>query len=137
MAYWLLKSDADSYSFSDLEKDGSTAWDGVRNRQARNNIAAMQIGDLALIYHSVTEKQIVGLAEIISEPFHDSTIDDPVWLAVQIKANDRLKNPVSLSKIKSNPELSNLPLIKQSRLSVMPISDEEFKIIMQMSEKND
>lgn len=135
MKYWLLKTDADTYSFDDLVRDSSTDWDGVRNYQARNNLRLMMPGDLALIYHSVTDKAIVGIAEIVSEFFPDPTDIEGKWAAVKIKPFRKLANIITLDQIKLIPTLSELPLIKQSRLSVMPISDEEFKLIDKLSNK--
>ena len=135
MKYWLLKTDADTYSFDDLVRDGGTDWDGVRNYQARNNLRLMMPGDLAFIYHSVTDKAIVGIAEIVSEYFPDPTDIEGKWAAVKIKPLRKLANIITLDQIKLIPQLSELPLIKQSRLSVMPISDEEFELINKLADK--
>ncbi len=133
MNYWLLKTDADTYSFADLQRDGRTIWDGVRNYQARNNIRAMQPGDIALIYHSVTDKCVVGIAEIITMPFPEPNDLENKWTAVDIKPIALLKRPISLDEIKADAQLEDLPLIKQSRLSVMPISQTAYDRILYLS----
>ncbi len=132
MNYWILKTDPKTYSFDDLLRERETAWDGVRNYQARNNLKLMKSGDIALIYHSVDDKMLVGAAKVIKEYFPDPK--DENWTAVQIEVLNRLERSVPLSEIKSNSNLENLPLIKQSRLSVMPISEIEYNILINMSE---
>ncbi len=134
MNYWLLKTDADTYSYDDLVRDGETNWDGVRNYQARNYLRSMLLGDKALLYHSVTDKAVVGITEITGEQFPDPTDIEAQWVAVRIKPIHKFANPVSLDKIKSIDALSNLPLIKQSRLSVMPISDAVFQTIIELGD---
>lgn len=133
MNYWLLKTDADTYSFGDLQREGRTIWDGVRNYQARNNIRSMRLGDIALIYHSVTDKCVVGIAEIITMPFPEPNAPDDKWTAVDIKPIALLKRPVPLDEIKTDPILEDLPLIKQSRLSVMPLSQNTYDRIIYLS----
>lgn len=135
MNYWILKTDADTYSFDDLIADGETIWDGVRNYQARNNLRAMIPGDIALIYHSVTDKCIVGTSEIISSPMPDPTDETNQWTAVRIKPLDKLSKYISLDEIKSDPKLAELGLVRQSRLSVIPISSTEFEIIISKSQE--
>lgn len=130
MQYWLVKSEPETFSWDDLEKAGKTVWDGVRNYQARNHLKNMQIGDLVLFYHSVSEKAVVGLAKVIQTAYPDPTTDDPRWVAVDIEPVQKFSQPVSLEWIKNQPFLQNIPLIKQSRLSVMPLSKEEFDCIM-------
>lgn len=135
MAYWLVKSDPGDYSWPDLAKDKKTDWDGVRNYQARNNLKEMKKGDKVLIYHSVKEKKVMGIAKVSKEYFQDSTTDDERWVAVELEAVRPLSRPVSLSEIKQESPLSEIALIKQSRLSVMPLKVDEFDIIIDMSKK--
>jgi predicted RNA-binding protein with PUA-like domain len=131
MNYWLVKSEPNSYSWNDLSTKLEDIWDGVRNYQARNFMKEMKLGDQVFFYHSGKEKAIVGLAEVREEAFPDPK--DADFVAVKIKSKQPLKNPVSLSEIKSTDLLSEVLLIKQSRLSVMPISKIEAEILMKMS----
>jgi len=135
MKYWLLKSEPDVWSIDQQEKTGAkgATWDGVRNYQAANNLKKMRIGDLCYFYHSNIGKEIVGIVEVIKEAFIDKTDLKKRFVAVQVKFIKRLKIPVTLEKIKKNKALSRLPLIKQSRLSVMPIDYKSWKIIDKMS----
>jgi predicted RNA-binding protein with PUA-like domain len=135
MNYWLVKSDPDSYSWNDLKNDNITDWDGVRNYQARNNLKNMKNGDLVFIYESVTTKEIKGITEVTREFFQDTTTDDDRWVAVELTFKSELNKPVSLSEIKSVEELQNIALIKQSRLSVMPIEKDEFDKIIEISNR--
>lgn len=130
MQYWLVKSEPEAFSWEDLEKAGSTVWDGVRNYQARNHLKNMQLGDLVLFYHSVTEKSVVGYAKVIRTAYPDPTTQDDRWVAVDMKPVQKFAAPVSLEWIKKQPILVNIPLIKQSRLSVMPLTREEFEAIV-------
>ena len=134
MNYWLVKSEPFKYSWDDLVKDGSTYWDGVRNYQARNNLKAMKKGDLVLYYHSNEGKEVVGVAKVIKEYYQDPTIDDDRWVVVDIEPVQKLHNPVSLAEIKKDKRLKNVPLITQSRLSVMPILKKDFETIVKMGE---
>ena len=131
MNYWLVKQEPEAYSFDDLLKDGKTDWTGVRNFQARNNLRAMKMGDKVLFYHSVSEKAVVGLAEISREEFTDPL--DEKWIAVEIKPVEKLAKPVTLGTIKAEKSLENIPLIKHSRLSVMPLTKDEFETILKLS----
>ena len=133
MNYWLIKEEPEKYSFDDLIKEGETDWTGVRNYQARNNLRAMKTGDVVLFYHSVSEKAIVGLAEVSREAFPDST--DDKWIAVGIKPLEKFANPVTLDDIKAEKPLENIALIKQSRLSVVPLTSEEYETILNLTEK--
>ncbi len=133
MAYWLVKSDPETYSWQDFVKDGETIWDGVRNYQARNNLQAMKIGEEVLFYHSQTDKAIVGYAIISQEAFQDPTTEDNRWFAIKLKAGHLFNQFVTLEQMKNDTILSNIGLIKQSRLSVMPISDEEYMRIIELS----
>jgi len=130
MNYWLVKQEPEAYSFDDLIKDGKTDWTGVRNYQARNNLRAMKTGDKVLFYHSVSEKSVVGLAEVSRAEFPDPA--DEKWIAVEIKPIEKLAKPVSLEQIKTEKSLENIPLIKHSRLSVMPVSKKEFETIVKL-----
>ena len=130
MNYWLVKQEPEKYSFDDLLRDGKTVWDGVRNYQARNNLQAMRLKDQVLFYHSVSEKAVVGLAEISRESFTDPT--DEKWIAVEIAPIEKFAKAVTLDEIKALKELENIALIKQSRLSVMPLTKAEFETIVKM-----
>lgn len=133
MNYWLIKQEPEAYSFDDLLKDGKTDWTGVRNFQARNNLRAMKLKDKVLFYHSVSEKCVVGLAEVSREEFADPS--DEKWIAVEIQPVKKFNKTVSLEQIKSEPGLQNIALIKQSRLSVMPLTEGEFDLILKLTEK--
>ena len=132
--YWLVKSEPNVWSIDQQKKSGSkgTIWDGVRNYQAANNLKAMKKGDLCFFYHSNIGKEIVGVVEVIKEHFLDPTDKEKRFVAVQLKFKQKLKLPVTLENIKQNKELSNLALIKQSRLSVMPIDSKSWKIICKL-----
>lgn len=134
MNYWLVKQEPGKYSFDDLIKDKTTMWDGIRNFQARNNLREMKKGNLVFFYHSVKQKEVVGFCEVVKEHYQDPTIEDERWLVVDLKAKKVLSKPVSLEQIKSDERLQNIALIKQSRLSVLPLKKEEFDIILEMSE---
>ena len=135
MKYWLVKSEPDVWSLDQQIKAGSkgTPWDGVRNYQAANNLKKMKKGDLCFFYHSNIGKEIVGIVEIIKTAFPDVTDKSKKFVAVQIKFKEKLKKPISLEIIKKTKEIQHLPLIKQSRLSVMPIDSNSWKIINNMS----
>lgn len=129
MAYWLLKSEPFKYSWDQLVADGETHWDGVRNYAARINLRAMKKGDKAFFYHSNEGLEIVGIATISKEAYQDPTTDDTNWVAVDIKPLKKLKRPVSMAEIKTVPGLENMALLRLSRLSVQPVTEEEWKII--------
>jgi len=128
--YWLCKSDPETYSWNDLLKKKETIWDGVRNYQARNNLKKMKKGDIVLFYHSGQTPGIFGIAKVTKESFPDPTAKEELWVAVKIKADKSLKNAVSLEQIKMNKKLQNIGLLKQSRLSVMPLTKAEFDEIV-------
>ena len=130
MNYWMVKQEPEKYSFDDLLNDGKTVWNGVRNYQARNNLREMRLADKVLFYHSVSEKAVVGLAEISCESFTDPT--DEKWIAVEIKPVKKLAKAVTLDEIKAVKDLENIALIKQSRLSVMPLTKAEFETILRL-----
>jgi len=133
--YWLLKSEPSTWSWEDQVKAGIEMWDGVRNYQARNNLKSMKKKDLCFFYHSVSEKSIIGIVEVIKEHYPDPTDKTGKFVVTDVKTKKRLKNAVSLEEIKSNPKLSNMALIKQSRLSVMPLTKIEWETIIKISEK--
>ena len=134
MQYWLLKSESDVWSITQQEKAGAKGaiWDGVRNYQARNNLKKMRNGDLCFFYHSNIGKEIVGIVEVIKEAFLDPTDKKKMFVAVMVRFNQKLKNPIKLEDIKKKSSLSEIPLIKQSRLSVMPIDSKSWKILNKM-----
>lgn len=134
MNYWLVKSEPSTYSWETFLKDGITAWEGVRNYAARNNLRAMKKDDEVLFYHSNVGMEIVGIAKVVREAYQDSTTKETAWICVDLKPHKTLKNPVTLSKMKTIPSLKNLPLIRIGRLSVMPITPEEFRNILELSE---
>ncbi|OGI19509.1 MAG: ubiquinol-cytochrome C reductase [Candidatus Melainabacteria bacterium RIFCSPHIGHO2_02_FULL_34_12] len=130
MNYWLVKTEPEEYSFDDLLRDGKVIWDGVRNYQARNNLKLMKKGDQVLVYHSGKTKDIVGIAEVIKEYYPDPTDKTGMWVVVELKPKEKLKNTITLTLIKNIKELNDLPLLKQSRLSVMPVSKKEFDFML-------
>ena len=130
MHYWLVKSEPETYSWADLVRDGRICWDGVRNYQARNNLQQMQPGDMVLFYHSVSEKAIVGIAKVDKAAYPDPTADDAKWMAVDLVPFRDFKDPVTLEQIKQDKRLENIALLRQSRLSVMPLKPEEFDVLL-------
>ena len=133
MKYWLLKSEPGAWSWDNQVKEGASMWDGVRNYQARNNLKEMKKNDLCFFYHSVTERSIVGIVKIVKEYYQDPTDKTGRFVVVDVKATKKLKNPVSLDQIKENSKLQDIALVKQSRLSVMPLKKTEWDIIIKMS----
>lgn len=134
MAFWLVKSEPEAFSWAQQVHNNVEPWTGVRNYQARNNLAAMKIGDLAFFYHSVSEKRIVGVVEVVREAYPDPTADDPRWVCVDVKAMGAFGRPVSLAEIKADPALADMALLKQSRLSVAPVTEEEFRHLTQIGD---
>jgi len=134
MSYWLIKSEPFKYSWQQFVKDGRTFWDGVRNYQARNNLKAMKEGDLLLWYHSNEGLEIVGIAQIAKEAYQDPTTDDTNWVVVDVKPYKTLNKPVSLATVKADPRLQQMALVRLGRLSVQPVTEEEWAIIMELSE---
>ena len=130
MNYWLVKTEPAEYSFDKLLLDGKVVWDGVRNFQARNNLKAMKKGDRVFVYHSGKLKEIVGVSEVIKEYYPDPSDKTDLWVVVELKPLKKLNKPVTLSQIKKEKALSGLPLLKQSRLSVMPVAKDEFEFIL-------
>ena len=133
MKYWLLKSEPDAWSWDNQVKEGASMWDGVRNYQARNNLKEMKKNDLCFFYHSVTERSIVGIVKVVKEYYPDPTDKTGRFVVVDVKATKKLKNPVSLDQIKESSKLKDIALVKQSRLSVMPLKKTEWDIIIKMS----
>ena len=131
MAYWLMKSEPESYSWSDLVRDGGTEWDGVRNNAARLHLKAMKAGDEAFFYHSMSDKAVVGVMRIVREATPDAK--DPNWVSVRVEPVRALPRPVTLAEIKAEPRLAKMELIRQSRLSVAPVRDEEWKLVLEMA----
>jgi predicted RNA-binding protein with PUA-like domain len=133
MNYWLVKSEPDVYSWSTLQKEGRTFWSGVRNYQARNNLAAMKSGDKVLFYHSQSTKDVVGVAEVVGESYPDPTSpDDPRWLVVDLSPSFSLLSPVTLSQFKADDLLKESALVKQSRLSVMPLTEAQYLRVLEL-----
>ncbi|MEL7005018.1 MAG: EVE domain-containing protein [Bacteroidota bacterium] len=130
MNYWLIKTEPNTYSWDDFVKLGKDMWDGVRNFKARNNLKAMKVDDLALFYHSVTDKAVVGIAKVVREYYPDPTTDDHRWYVVDFIPVTKLKRPVTLQEIKADERLDEMVLVKQSRLSVQPVKKEEYEIVL-------
>ncbi|HAR19470.1 MAG TPA: EVE domain-containing protein [Cytophagales bacterium] len=135
MNYWILKSEPNVYAYDDLVKQGTGTWDGVRNYTARNNLRNMQVGDLALFYHSNIGKEVVGVARIVKEAFPDPTTEDNRWLAVEVVAEKKLEKPVTLAQLKADGSVNHIGLVKQSRLSVIPIEKSDFDYILKLSQQ--
>lgn len=132
MQHWLVKSEPVKYSWEQFLKDKTAVWDGVRNYAARNNLRAMKKGDLVLFYHSNEGKEVVGIAKVKKESYQDPTTDDPNWLVVELVPFKTLKKPVSLAQIKSDKRLKDIYLVRQGRLSVIPLKAEEFDVILEL-----
>ena len=134
MNYWLAKSEPESYSWSQFVKDGHAAWTGVRNFQARNNLRAMKRGDIVCFYHSVTDKQIVGLARVVKEAYPDATAEEGDWSCVDLEPVKPLKTPVTLEAVKTDKILQETLLVKQSRISVTPLTKAQFERVLVLAE---
>ncbi|HWY32776.1 MAG TPA: EVE domain-containing protein [Candidatus Acidoferrum sp.] len=134
MNYWLVKSEPESYAWSQLVTDGRTAWTGVRNYQARNHLRAMKSGDPVLFYHSVSEKEIVGLAKVVREAYPDPTAEEGDWSGVELAPVSPLARPVSLETIKGDKILKDMALVKNSRLSVTPLTQSQFTRVLGLAE---
>ncbi len=132
MNYFLVKSEPFKYSWEQFNKDGQTFWDGVRNYQARNNMKAMKVGDLVLFYHSNEGKEVVGVAKVVTEYYQDPTTDDTKWVVVDLAPVETLKKPVTLEMVKADAFLQDIALVRQGRLSVMPLKAEEFDRIIEL-----
>ena len=139
MAYWLFKSEPNAWGWDDQVAKGEAGeeWDGVRNYQARNNMREMKLGDLGFFYHSVNEKRVVGIVEVCREIHPDSTTDDPRWECVDIRAVRPLANPVTLDMCKEDPRLADMVLVNNTRLSVQPVTEAEWKIVLELAGETD
>lgn len=133
MNYWLVKSDPETYSFQDLKRDASTTWDGVRNHLAKRHLSNMKKGDHVLVYHSMGESSVIGLATVSKSGFEDPTAPGEGWVAVELKAGKELKRPVTLKEIKADSLLKKMELVRMSRLSVMPVTSDEYHRILDLS----
>ena len=133
MAYWLVKSEPSTYSFDQLQKDGNTIWDGVRNYAARIHLRSMKKGDQVLFYHSNEGTEIVGIAKVAKEAYQDPTTTDEAWVAVDLKPHKKIKKPVSLAQIKADKRLADMALVRLGRLSVQPVTEKEWDIVMEMA----
>lgn len=133
MAYWLVKSEPSTYSYSDLVREKKATWDGVSNNLALKHIRSMKKGDLAFMYHSGAEKAIVGIAELTSNPYPDPTLKIEKLVVVDLKPKEKLKNPVTLAAVKAHKDLAQFELVRMSRLSVMPVSAAQWKTLLAMS----
>ncbi len=132
--WWLVKQEPTAYSWDRLVRDGRTMWDGVRNFQARNNLKAMKAGDRVLFYHSVEDPAVVGIAEVAREAYPDPTTSDERWVVVDLVPVRALRKPVTLDAVKRVPALTDIPLLRQSRLSVMPLPKDAFDTIVKMGD---
>ena len=130
--FWLVKQEPSAYSWSDFQKDGRTSWTGVRNYTARNNLRAMRRGDQVFFYHSVTDKAVMGIAEVQREAYRDATAKEGDWSAVDLVPKSSLRRPVTLEEIKASPRLKDLVLLRLSRLSVQPLTAPQFREIVRM-----
>lgn len=133
MNYWLIKSEPSTYSIDDLQKETQTFWSGVRNYAARNNLRAMQKGDICIFYHSVNNPAIVGLAKVVGESYQDPTTEDTAWVVVDVEFKQKFKQPISLAEVKKHPELADMELLRLSRLSVQKVTKEEFNYIIKLT----
>ena len=133
MAYWLIKSEPSAYSWDQLVKDKKTSWTGVRNFQAQINLKAMKTGDRAFFYHSGEGKEIVGIAEVVKTAYPDATDKEGKSVTVDFKAIEPVKKPVTLAEIKADPKFKEMKLVRQSRLSVSPVNDDHWKLLMKMA----
>lgn len=133
MAYWLVKSEPFKYSWDQFVNDGQTSWDGVRNYAARNNLKAMKKGDKVLFYHSNEGLEIVGIAKVVKEAYPDPTTDEDAWVAVDLEPVKKLKSPVSLKTIKADHRLQNMEILRRGRLSVTSVTEEEWKVVMELA----
>ncbi|MBR2649111.1 MAG: EVE domain-containing protein [Sediminibacterium sp.] len=133
MNYWLVKSEPFKYSWEQFEKDKQTFWDGVRNYAARNHLRAMKKGDLVFWYHSNEGMEIVGIAKVVKEAYQDPTTEEEAWVVVDLKPYKKLKQPVTLAQIKNNKALANMALVKLGRLSVQPVTPNEWEIVLEMA----
>jgi predicted RNA-binding protein with PUA-like domain len=133
MNYWLVKTEPEAYSWDDMEKEGRAIWDGVRNYAARNHLQAMKLDDWVLFYHSVSDKKLVGYAKVIKEAYPDPTTDDNRWVVVELAPMMKFAKPITLAQVKADVRLQNMALVRISRLSVSPVTQAEFNIILELA----
>jgi predicted RNA-binding protein with PUA-like domain len=133
VAYWLLKTEPEEYSYCDLERDGTTVWEGVSNSLALKHLRTMEIGDLALIYHTGKERRVIGVAQIISQPYPDPKLDDAKRVVVQVQAVRRVEEPITLTQIKQDGNFEGFDLVRLTRLSVVPVSEPHWQRLLQLT----
>lgn len=133
MAYWLLKTEPEEYSYCDLERDGTTVWEGVSNSLALKHLRAMEIGDLALIYHTGKERRVIGVAEVVSQPYPDPKLDDAKRVVVQVRAVRRVTQPITLTQIKQDGNFEGFDLLRLTRLSIVPVSESHWQHLLQLT----
>jgi predicted RNA-binding protein with PUA-like domain len=136
MAYWLLKTEPENYSYFDLERDGSTIWDGINNALALKHLRTMTIGDLALIYHTGKERQVIGVAEIVSQPYIDPALNDTKRAVVDVRASRRVQQPLTLAQIKQDDKFTGFDLLRLPRLSVVPVSEVYWQRLIELTNKD-
>lgn len=133
MAYWLLKTEPEEYSYCDLERDGTTVWEGVSNSLALKHLRTMEIGDLALIYHTGKERRVIGVAQVVSQPYPDPKLDDAKRVVVQVQAVRRVEEPITLTQIKQDGNFEGFDLVRLTRLSVVPVSEPHWQRLLQLT----
>lgn len=133
MAYWLLKTEPEEYSYCDLERDGTTVWEGVSNSLALKHLRTMEIGDLALIYHTGKERRVIGVAQVVSQPYPDPKLDDAKRVVVQVQALRRVQEPITLTQIKQDGNFEGFDLVRLTRLSVVPVSEPHWQRLLQLT----
>ncbi|WP_414584700.1 EVE domain-containing protein [Scytonema sp. PCC 10023] len=133
MAYWLLKTEPEEYSYCDLERDGTTVWEGVSNSLALKHLRTMEIGDLALIYHTGKERRVIGVAQVVSQPYPDPKLDDAKRVVVQVRAVRRVEEPITLTQIKQDGNFEGFDLLRLTRLSVVPVSEPHWQRLLQLT----
>lgn len=133
MAYWLLKTEPEEYSYCDLERDGTTVWEGVSNSLALKHLRTMEIGDLALIYHTGKQRRVIGVAQVVSQPYPDPKLDDAKRVVVQVRAVRRLQEPITLTQIKQDGNFEGFDLVRLTRLSVVPVSEPHWQRLLQLT----
>ncbi|MEI2582935.1 EVE domain-containing protein [Scytonema sp. PRP1] len=133
MAYWLLKTEPEEYSYCDLERDGTTVWEGVSNSLALKHLRTMEIGDLALIYHTGKQRRVIGVAQVVSQPYPDPKLDDAKRVVVQVRAVRRVQEPITLTQIKQDGNFEGFDLVRLTRLSVVPVSEPHWQRLLQLT----
>lgn len=133
MAYWLLKTEPEEYSYCDLERDGTTVWEGVSNSLALKHLRTMEIGDLALIYHTGKQRRVIGVAQVVSQPYPDPKLDDAKRVVVQVRAVRRVQEPITLTQIKQDGNFEGFDLVRLTRLSVVPVSEPHWQRLLELT----